>query len=50
MAADHGISIGTVRRAMAALVARGMVVTLPAKGTFVTPEKNQDACPASEAW
>lgn len=36
-AAEHGVSIGTVRRATEVLRERGLVVTLPAKGTFVAP-------------
>ncbi|GAA1235090.1 winged helix-turn-helix domain-containing protein [Streptomyces aureus] len=31
----YGVSIGTVRRAVALLRERGVVATLPAKGTFV---------------
>ncbi|MER5915066.1 winged helix-turn-helix domain-containing protein [Streptomyces sp. NPDC001982] len=31
----HGVSIGTVRRAVRELVSRGLVATLPAKGTYV---------------
>lgn len=34
-AAEHGVSIGTVRRATEELRTRGLVITLPAKGTFV---------------
>ncbi|MGW1029182.1 GntR family transcriptional regulator [Streptomyces sp. NPDC002577] len=36
----HGVSIGTVRRAVVELRKRGLVATLPAKGTYViaTPE------------
>lgn len=36
LAAEYGISIGTVRRATALLRDQGFVVTLPAKGTYVT--------------
>lgn len=36
LADDHGVSIGTVRRATALLRDQGLVVTLPAKGTYVT--------------
>ena len=35
MVAEYGVSIDTVRRATAVLRDRGLVVTLPAKGTFV---------------
>lgn len=31
----YGVSIGTVRRAVAELRGRGLVATLPAKGTYV---------------
>ncbi|MFF8829699.1 GntR family transcriptional regulator [Streptomyces sp. NPDC015131] len=31
----YGVSIGTVRRAVAELRKRGLVATLPAKGTYV---------------
>ncbi|MEV7362769.1 winged helix-turn-helix domain-containing protein [Streptomyces sp. NPDC091299] len=39
----HQVSIGTVRRAVRELVARGLVATLPAKGTYViaTPDQAQ---------
>jgi GntR family transcriptional regulator len=41
MAEEQGVAIGTVRRAVAELRERGIVVTLPHKGTFVTgpPER-----------
>jgi GntR family transcriptional regulator len=35
MAAEYGVAIGTVRRAVEELRDRGLVVTLAAKGTFV---------------
>lgn len=35
MAEEYGVSIDTVRRAVKDLRARGLVVTLPHKGTFV---------------
>ena len=35
MAEQHGVAIGTVRRAVRELRDRGLVVTLPHKGTFV---------------
>ncbi len=35
MAEEYGVAIGTVRRAVRDLRDRGIVVTLPAKGTFV---------------
>lgn len=48
----HGVSIGTVRRAIVELRKRGLVATLPAKGTYVigaqdspadAPEENESA-------
>jgi GntR family transcriptional regulator len=36
LAAEYGVAIGTARRAVEELRGRGLVVTLPAKGTFVT--------------
>ncbi|MEU8705995.1 GntR family transcriptional regulator [Streptomyces sp. NPDC048565] len=40
----HGVSIGTVRRAIVELRRRELVATLPAKGTYVigTPEAAAD--------
>ena len=35
LAADYGVSVSTVRRATAVLRERGLVVTVPIKGTFV---------------
>lgn len=35
LAMEHGVSIGTVRRATSVLRDRGLVVTLPAKGTYI---------------
>ncbi|MET8693648.1 GntR family transcriptional regulator [Streptomyces bauhiniae] len=35
MTEQYGVSIGTVRRAVRELRERGLVATLPAKGTFV---------------
>jgi GntR family transcriptional regulator len=35
MAEEYGVAIATVRRAVKDLRERGVVVTLPAKGTFV---------------
>ncbi|MFG3204997.1 winged helix-turn-helix domain-containing protein [Streptomyces sp. NPDC048192] len=39
----HGVSIGTVRRAVRELVTRGLVAKLPSKGTYViaTPDTAQ---------
>jgi DNA-binding GntR family transcriptional regulator len=36
LAAGYGTAVGTVRQAIAELRSRGVVVTLPAKGTYVT--------------
>lgn len=36
MAEEYGVAIDTVRRAVRDLRERGIVVTLPAKGTYVT--------------
>lgn len=35
LAAEYGVALGTARRAIQELRDRGLVVTLPAKGTFV---------------
>ena len=35
LAAEYGVALGTVRRAVGELRHRGLVVTLPAKGTFI---------------
>jgi DNA-binding GntR family transcriptional regulator len=37
MVPEYGVSIDTVRRAVAELRARGLVVTFPSKGTYVVP-------------
>ncbi|MFB6424628.1 GntR family transcriptional regulator [Streptomyces microflavus] len=37
LGADHGVAAGTARRAVQELRDRGLVVTLPNKGTFVRP-------------
>jgi GntR family transcriptional regulator len=36
LAAEYQVAIGTARRAVEELRQRGLAVTLPAKGTFVT--------------
>jgi GntR family transcriptional regulator len=36
LAESYGVALGTIRRALDELRAAGLVVTLPAKGTFVT--------------
>lgn len=46
----HGVSIGTVRRAIVELRKRGLVATLPAKGTYVIgmPEPLSDTPPEAD--
>jgi GntR family transcriptional regulator len=36
LAADYQVAVGTARRAVQELRDRGLVVTLPAKGTYIT--------------
>jgi GntR family transcriptional regulator len=36
LAETYGVAVGTVRQALDELRRRGLVATLPAKGTFVT--------------
>ena len=36
LAESYGVAVGTVRQALDELRRRGLVATLPAKGTFVT--------------
>ncbi len=36
MAAEYGVAVATIRRAIEELRQRGLVTTLPAKGTYVT--------------
>ncbi|MEU8584941.1 winged helix-turn-helix domain-containing protein [Streptomyces abikoensis] len=38
LAEEYGVAIGTARRAIQELRDRGLLVTLPAKGTFVTEQ------------
>jgi DNA-binding GntR family transcriptional regulator len=38
MGAQYGVAPGTARRAVQELRERGLVVTLPNKGTFVAPQ------------
>ena len=35
LAAEYGVALGTIRRAMQELRGRGKVVTTPSKGTFI---------------
>lgn len=37
LAEEYGVALGTIRRAVLELRDRGLVRTLPAKGTFVGP-------------
>lgn len=39
MAEEHGVAIGTIRRTMRDLRERGLVVTLPHKGTYVAQQQ-----------
>ena len=36
LAAQYGVALGTIRRAMQEMRERGLVVTTPSKGTFIT--------------
>lgn len=47
LAEEYGIAVETARRAVRALRERGLVVTLPAKGTFVAETAGEDD-PADE--
>ncbi len=40
LAAEYGVAIGTARRAVEELRDRGLVITLPGKGTFVIGMKS----------
>ncbi|WP_367129508.1 MULTISPECIES: winged helix-turn-helix domain-containing protein [Streptomyces] len=42
LAEQYGVAIGTVRRAIQELRDRGLLVTLPAKGTFVLEQQSAD--------
>ncbi|MFF4155803.1 GntR family transcriptional regulator [Streptomyces sp. NPDC001678] len=37
----YGVAVGTVRRAVQELRDRGLLITLPAKGTFVTEQQSK---------
>ena len=41
LAETYGVALGTARRAVEELRDRGLVVTLPAKGTFVNEETHR---------
>lgn len=38
LAGEYGVAIGTARRAIQELRDRGLAVTLPSKGTFITEQ------------
>ncbi|MET7429659.1 winged helix-turn-helix domain-containing protein [Streptomyces flaveolus] len=40
LAEQVGVAVGTVRRAVEDLRERGLVVTLPAKGTYIADRRN----------
>ncbi|RKN74704.1 GntR family transcriptional regulator [Streptomyces klenkii] len=42
LAEQYGVAIGTIRRAIQELRDRGLLVTLPAKGTFVPEQLSTD--------
>lgn len=48
--ARYQVGPGTVSRAVAALVAEGLVVTRPGSGTFVAPRRPARAEPADTGW
>ncbi|NDL61001.1 winged helix-turn-helix domain-containing protein [Phytoactinopolyspora mesophila] len=51
LAEEYGVSLGTARRAVAELGERGLVVVLPAKGTYVAPAAGARAdCAHSEPF
>ncbi|MFJ8346046.1 winged helix-turn-helix domain-containing protein [Streptomyces sp. NPDC094153] len=41
LAEQYGVAIGTARRAVEELRDRGLAVTLPSKGTFITAPQDQ---------
>jgi len=43
LAEEYGVAIGTARRAVEELRQRGLVVTLPAKGTYVSEREQSSA-------
>ncbi|GAA0953733.1 winged helix-turn-helix domain-containing protein [Nonomuraea longicatena] len=43
LAEEYGVAIGTIRRAVKELRDRGLVVTLPAKGTYITRPEDRPA-------
>jgi GntR family transcriptional regulator len=47
LAEEYGVSLGSVRRAVAELCERGLIVVFPAKGTYVAPADSAPTPPAS---
>ena len=43
LAEEYGVALGTIRRAVQELRDRGLVVTLPAKGTYITRPDDRPA-------
>ncbi|MTE19446.1 GntR family transcriptional regulator [Streptomyces sp. TRM43335] len=43
MAEEYGVAVGTVRKAVALLREQGVLVTMPARGTFVVKQPDDDA-------
>lgn len=43
MAEQAGVAVGTVRRAVEDLRQRGLVVTLPAKGTYIAERSSDES-------
>ena len=46
LAEEYGVALGTARRAIRDLRERGLVVTLPAKGTYIRASKSAEDGPA----
>jgi len=42
LAAEYGVALGTVRRAMQEMRERGLVTTTPSKGTFILRQSPAD--------
>ncbi|MCO5999418.1 GntR family transcriptional regulator [Actinoallomurus rhizosphaericola] len=42
LAVEYGVALGTARRAVRDLRERGLVITLPAKGTYIRAPKKDD--------
>ncbi|MEU7913468.1 winged helix-turn-helix domain-containing protein [Microbispora bryophytorum] len=49
LAEEYGVALGTARRAIEELRDRGLVVTLPAKGTYVVQQKAGEGAEDSPA-